>query len=141
MDRYTPNNYFASPIEAARWRSRLDAGRYGKFYMVYIPMPNYAQKLSRSFSRHNIEQSVSYGFTETNPMMAESCAGILIYKDAEHLELLSYPEDAKDNEAGSCGWLFGTLITPTDYSVSCTWWGRIVVEQLALKGFNDHYRN
>lgn len=42
---------------------------------------------------------------------------------------------------GSHRSLFGTLIASMDYSVSRAWWGRVMVDHQALKGFNDHYWN
>lgn len=92
MKRYTPKGYSDSPSKAARWCLCLNVGRYGKcdnYYLECLPMPSYEQKLSRSFRRRNVENSVSYCITELTPKMAESHAGVHIYKVGEHSQLLN----------------------------------------------------
>lgn len=113
MKRYKSKNYFDSPIKAARRLSYLNVGRYGKydnFYMEGLPKSNYSRSRCPTTS------------LRPPPMMAESYADIQMYEVAEHTKLVSYYQDTKDNEMGSHGWLFGTLITLMDYNVSCTWW-------------------
>lgn len=142
MEQSKPKNYFGPPIKAARWFSYLNVGRYGKYnnyYLVCLPMPNYEQRCSRSFSRHNVEESVSCSLTELTPLMAESYAGVHNYKVGEHIKLRNYCQDTKDNEVSTHGRLFGTLITSVDYSVSCTRWDMMMVDHQALKGLNDLY--
>lgn len=127
------------PTKAARWFSYLSVGRCGK-YNNYCLGCLYEQKLTRTLSRHKGEKAVSYYFSElTLTTTAESDVGVHIYKVAEHLKLLSYYQDMEDNEMPTHGWILGALITSKHYSVCCTWWDRMMVDNQALKGFSDHY--
>lgn len=75
-------------------------------------------------------------------MMAKGYSGIHFYKVGEQIKLLNYYQDTKDDEMGTNGCLFGTLITSMAYSVSRTWWDcRVVVGHHVPKGLNDHYWN
>lgn len=117
-----------------RWRSYFNLGRYAKydnFYMVCLPKSDYEQKSSRSLSRHNVENSVSYYFTKTTPVTAKNYAGIQDRRAHQAPQLPPGHEGRRDG-------LPQLVFRDTDHIDGLQRFAhRFVVEHQALKAFNS----
>lgn len=75
------------------------------------------------------------------PISTETYGGIEGYAIRNKDSLLKHSGSTMERESQDFGWVFGTLLSSTDYTTNNIWWGRLAYQGESVTVFNYHFES